>query len=77
MMHPAGTPIIATTTTEKDVDTECTCVLDMNSFAIPSKDATEKEVKKWRRDMMKYVEHHLDLVISGSANEFRFESRTA
>jgi hypothetical protein len=76
-MHPAGTPIIRTTTGQIDKPTDARSVIDIYSFAIPQRGMTEKELKAWRKATMLYIGQQLDMLIGGSAQTFSMEVGTA
>lgn len=76
-MHPAGTPIIRTTTMEIDEPTEARSVVDIYNIAIPQRGMTEKELKAWRKAAMTYIGQQLDMLVDGSAQTFSMEVGTA
>lgn len=71
--HPAGTTIIRTTTKEIDVDTESRSIVDINSFAIPPRGTSEKDLKKWKKEVLAYLGHQIDMLVDGSAHTFDME----
>lgn len=71
--HPAGTPIIRTTTKEIDVNTTAQSIVDINSFAIPPRGTSEKDLKKWKKEVLNYIENQLDLMVEGYAHTFDME----
>lgn len=68
--HPAGTPIIRTTTKEIDADTTAQSIVDINSFAIPPRGTSEKDLKKWKKEVMTYLGHQLEMLVDGTAHTF-------
>jgi hypothetical protein len=72
-LHPAGTPVIRTCTRETDVDTTAQSVVDMNSFAIPPRGTSDKDLAKWRKEVLAYVGTQLDMLVSRSADTFDME----
>jgi len=72
-LHPAGTPVIRTSTFEVDADTTARSVVDMYSFAIPTRAMTDKERAKWRKDALAYIGSQLDMLVDGTAKTFEME----
>ena len=72
-LHPAGTPIIRTTTKEIDPDTDAHAVVDLNNFAIPPRGTSDKERAKWRKATLAYLALQLDMLVDGSAQCFTME----
>ena len=75
-MYPKGTPIIQAVITETDPETSAQCVLDINSFAIVPK-TDVKARAKMRREMLRYLELQVDMLLDGSKNTIKIEGRTA
>jgi len=68
--------VIATKTSETDVDTGAQCVLDMNSFTrVSAVDTTA--YKKMRSELLAYMTIQLDIMLTGGADEIRIEARNA
>ncbi len=72
-IHPVGTPIIRTVTTEIDEDTDARSVIDLNSFAIPPHGTDEKVLKRWRKEALAYFERQLEMMVDGHAHVFEMK----